>query len=567
MAIDPTVNLGLKKQDLGDEDWDAPLNATLDKLDKFLANTPLMNAGVVASVGSGACTFGVKMADGVTIPTAESPSIYSFRHTQIDVGGQVLGKVSSSIAVTLSSGSKLGFTDGQTEFVYIYALINAGVIELAVSGSDTHDQTVLQSTTAEGGAGGADDGNTLYSTFARTDVPIRLIARMTFTLATAGDWDEVADACVMAPFPASFLSLEGIGAGVANAVPHLNAAGNAILHSNLFVFTGLNLNIGFATPKSITGTASMLSISSDVTSPRGISQVHYEPDAEGAFMAVGSSRGVLGLMLDPEDGDALGDFSFVGAQLLPNNRLETGAFMRGRAAENWVENKRGTEIAWFTTKNQGTVTDEKMLLHHDGTFTHFGQSTKNRTTFSMTGLLPQFVINTDMVAPSVTTNLGLARYSTDGTGPILILGSSNNAVIGGYTLSADNDILGQILFAGVGRPGENRFEAGGSLIFEADQGWLDNSAYGTRCILRTANIGAKALTDRILCDGLANIVLGTGTVATNATSGFFYMVGCDGAPTGSATVFTGRNACIFDRTNETLNINTGGTTWVSVALT
>ena len=70
--------------------------------------------------------------------------------------------------------------------IYVYAIDNAGTVELAVS-STLLDQGSLQTTTAEGGAGAADSRFVLYSTTARSNVPIRLIGRIKSSQATAGN--------------------------------------------------------------------------------------------------------------------------------------------------------------------------------------------------------------------------------------------------------------------------------------------------------------------------------------------------------------------------------------------
>lgn len=73
-------------------------------------------------------------------------------------------------------------------YAYIYAIDNAGTLELAVAGSPLVDCGTVVTTTAEGGAGAADSKSVLYSTTARSNVPCRLIGRVKSTQATAGTW-------------------------------------------------------------------------------------------------------------------------------------------------------------------------------------------------------------------------------------------------------------------------------------------------------------------------------------------------------------------------------------------
>jgi hypothetical protein len=91
-------------------------------------------------------------------------------------------------AVTVSSGSTLGHTSAMSNLIYPYLLdVNAGIMDLAISSSNV-DTGSLQSTTAEGGAGAADTATVIYSTIARTSVPIRLVGRLASNQTTAGTW-------------------------------------------------------------------------------------------------------------------------------------------------------------------------------------------------------------------------------------------------------------------------------------------------------------------------------------------------------------------------------------------
>jgi hypothetical protein len=68
---------------------------------------------------------------------------------------------------------------------------NAGTLELAavnISGGNQLDETNLISTTAEGGAGGADSSSVIYSATARTNLAYRVLGYVESTQATAGTW-------------------------------------------------------------------------------------------------------------------------------------------------------------------------------------------------------------------------------------------------------------------------------------------------------------------------------------------------------------------------------------------
>lgn len=149
----------------------------------------LWNLGLASSVAGNALTISLKDASGNT-PSANSSPKISFRSSTATTGTYNERSVTNSLSVTISSGSTLGHASAKNAYIYIYAIDNAGTVELAVS-SSVHDESTVRSTTAEGGAGASDSRTTLYSTTARTDVAIRLIGKMLSNQTTAGTWAAV----------------------------------------------------------------------------------------------------------------------------------------------------------------------------------------------------------------------------------------------------------------------------------------------------------------------------------------------------------------------------------------
>lgn len=149
------------------------------------------NLGLAASASSGALTITLKQADGSTNPTTRSPVSIPFRIAGASSGGYVRRKVTSTKTLTISSGSNLGthgITTEYKDFINVYAIDNAGSVELAASASNYVD-SLQASTTAEGGAGAADSYTAIYSTTARSNVFVKLIGRIHFTnLVTPGVW-------------------------------------------------------------------------------------------------------------------------------------------------------------------------------------------------------------------------------------------------------------------------------------------------------------------------------------------------------------------------------------------
>jgi len=120
-----------------------------------------------------------------------NPCTLDFRSKTLGSGTVNRRRVSSAISVTVSSGSTLGTINAVASHIVVIALDNAGTVELAVvnlAGANDLSETGLISTTAEGGAGGADSASTIYSTTARTNVPYRVVGIIKSTQATAGTW-------------------------------------------------------------------------------------------------------------------------------------------------------------------------------------------------------------------------------------------------------------------------------------------------------------------------------------------------------------------------------------------
>jgi len=164
------------------------LNATnITNITPSILDTDAVNnLGIAASVAASALTISLKTKAGTDPSTTDSVKI-CFRNSTLTTGTYNTRTVTAATSVIVSSGSTLGTISGDTSIVYVYAIDNAGSIELAVSLTEFEDNSI-QSTTAEGAAGAADSAAVLYSTTARSNVPIRLIGSITSTQATAGTW-------------------------------------------------------------------------------------------------------------------------------------------------------------------------------------------------------------------------------------------------------------------------------------------------------------------------------------------------------------------------------------------
>ncbi len=171
--------------------WATPAN-------KFGSSQEISNLGLAASVAANALTISLKDAGGNNA-SATSPVHVGFRSATVTLGTYTKVSITGALSTVISSGSTAGFFSGQTHFLFIYLINNAGTAELAWSQVQL-DEGALVTTTAEGGAGAADSNATVYSTTARASVACRLIGRFKFSLTTAGTWDAVPTEIKLAPF-------------------------------------------------------------------------------------------------------------------------------------------------------------------------------------------------------------------------------------------------------------------------------------------------------------------------------------------------------------------------------
>ncbi len=120
---------------------------------------------------------------------AANPGYLCQRNTPIGTAGYVQRKLAANVTLNLSSGSTLGHTASRLCQIFIHVLDNgAGAQKVAVAGS-FQGLTGIATTVAEGGAGAADDPNTLYADAVYANKAFRLVAIAWFNNAVAGQWD------------------------------------------------------------------------------------------------------------------------------------------------------------------------------------------------------------------------------------------------------------------------------------------------------------------------------------------------------------------------------------------
>ncbi len=148
------------------------------------------------SVGSSALTIALKSPAGAD-GSSSAPVSLAFRSATLTSGALNVRKVTAASSLVVSSGSTLGTANATDAWLYVYALDNAGTVELAISGAYSGDH-FIGSTSAEGGAGAADSATTIYSTTARSSVAMQLLAAIRVNQTTAGTWAAVPVECRLA---------------------------------------------------------------------------------------------------------------------------------------------------------------------------------------------------------------------------------------------------------------------------------------------------------------------------------------------------------------------------------
>lgn len=144
------------------------------------------NLDLVYSTGSSALTIAAKQQGG-SDASATSPILVGMRSATANSGDANTRTITAALSLVVSNGSTLGQGNADTRWTYVYLIDNASVLELAVSSKFFGMQGVV-STTAEGGAGGADSATVMYSTAARSNVAFRCVGRFKAPQTAAGVW-------------------------------------------------------------------------------------------------------------------------------------------------------------------------------------------------------------------------------------------------------------------------------------------------------------------------------------------------------------------------------------------
>jgi hypothetical protein len=145
----------------------------------------ISNYSLSASVASNILTVALKDAAG-SDPSSSSPVDIIFRSSTAATGTPVTRQVTAALSMTVPDTATLGHASNKDEFIYVYAIDNAGTVELAVSSYPRWDELSRITTSAVDTS--ADSKDAIYSSTSRTNVALRFLGRLKSNQATAGTW-------------------------------------------------------------------------------------------------------------------------------------------------------------------------------------------------------------------------------------------------------------------------------------------------------------------------------------------------------------------------------------------
>lgn len=161
----------------------------------------MINGTIVASVAANALTVALKTASGAD-PSSGNPVTVLFRNATVATGDYATLTLTAATSIVISSGSTLGTLSSNIPFrLWLVGFNDASTFRLALINCTTATQIFplnegnVQTSIAEGGAGGADSAGVFYTGTAATSKAIRILGYLDFSAGqtTAGSWATAPD--------------------------------------------------------------------------------------------------------------------------------------------------------------------------------------------------------------------------------------------------------------------------------------------------------------------------------------------------------------------------------------
>lgn len=159
-----------------------------------------INMSMAATVAANALTLAIKDAAG-SDPSSTSPVLIPFRSSTASTGTVTWLALTTGYSITISSGSTMGFASTTPGRLWLVGFNDGGTFRLGLVNCFTTTgiyplaEYNLLSSTAEGGAGGADSAGVIYTGTAVSSKAFRVLGYCEYVsgLATAGTWNAAPD--------------------------------------------------------------------------------------------------------------------------------------------------------------------------------------------------------------------------------------------------------------------------------------------------------------------------------------------------------------------------------------
>lgn len=200
-APDGTINTNLDGDylEVNVDNEITPVAAVQTKLLKAGLDQPyeITNLSLTCSVSASALTLTPKTKAG-TDPSATDPIYMGVRHATATNGTYLQRSiVAAPTALVVPSTATLGTMSGKNSYLYFGFVDNAGTLEPCISHVYTDPGTIVSTTAI---STSADVNNVIYSTTARSNVPVRFTHRLKTNQTTAGTWAAVPTEVAHWPF-------------------------------------------------------------------------------------------------------------------------------------------------------------------------------------------------------------------------------------------------------------------------------------------------------------------------------------------------------------------------------
>lgn len=153
----------------------------------------LQNYSLAAAVDASAMTITLSGYDGTALSSTNKAQ-FAFRSATAGTGTHSVVSATANLTLTISSGSTMGTTSNVPANFWVVIFNDAGTLRLGAINCSTStaiyplSDDTLASSTAEGGAGGADSAGVIYTGSAVTSKAMRVLGYVEHTQATAGTY-------------------------------------------------------------------------------------------------------------------------------------------------------------------------------------------------------------------------------------------------------------------------------------------------------------------------------------------------------------------------------------------